>query len=92
MSKFDDVPEDEDTKIMISEKMQFGDFDVLYQKWFWDGIEAESLIFVSSDVEDKGDNELEAFVRESDLIRDSEITIKRGGSGFTLVNFNFVIL
>lgn len=89
-NKFDNVPNDIDTKIIIQQEATLGKYDVLYQKWFWDGITAESIIFDSKDVSDLNDVEIEAEVRESPLLKDdSAITIQKSDSGFVFVNFNF---
>jgi hypothetical protein len=62
----------------------------LYQKWFWDGVTAESIIFVNEDVAGKTDDEIEGEVKASPLLKENTaITIKRAESGFTFVNFNF---
>ena len=47
MSKFKHVSIaiDEDTKIIFELETTLGDYDVLYQKRYWDGITAESIIF-----------------------------------------------
>lgn len=88
--KFRDVPVEEDTRILFETEAYLGGYDVLYQKWFWEGITAESIIFRSEDVADLTDAEIEAEVRTSPLVRaDSQVTLKRDDSGFTFVNFNF---
>ena len=88
--KFNSVPVEDDTKIIFQLECSFGKYDVLYQKWFWDGIMAESIIFDGEDVSELNDKEIEAELRESPLIKtNSSITIKRSESGFTFVNFNF---
>ena len=88
--KFDDVPVDEDTRIMFRQEARLGKFDVLYEMWSWEGISAESLIFANDDVADMTDNDLEQEVRKSPLVKkESDITIKRLDAGFTFVNFNF---
>ena len=92
MEKFSSVPVDDDTAIQFSLECKLGERDILYQKWNWDGITAESFIFVSDDVAELTDAALEKEVRTSPAVkRDSSITIKRCDSGFTFVNFNFVI-
>lgn len=50
MSKFENVPVEEDTKIIFEQEATLGEYEVLYQKWFWDGISAESIIFANEDV------------------------------------------
>jgi hypothetical protein len=88
--KFDDVPVEEDTRIMFRQEARLGKFDVLYEMWSWEGISAESIIFANDDIADMTDNDLEREVRKSPLVKkESEITIKRLDAGFAFVNFNF---
>lgn len=88
--KFDTVPIDEDTKIIFQQEAELGGYDVLYQKWFWDGIIAESVIFANEDIAGLEEGEITKEVKSSPLVnKDSEITFKRSDSGFTFVNFNF---
>ena len=89
IAKFADVSDDADTKILFQQVAKFGDLDALYQKWIWDGIQAESLIFADSDIADRSVVALEQEVRESPLVREkSSITVK-SSAGFTYFNFNF---
>ena len=89
-SKFERVPVEEDTKIIFQQEAKLGEYDVLYQKLYWDGITAESIIFANEDIVGIADDEVEAEVRTSPLLNaDSKITLKRSESGFTFVNFNF---
>ena len=88
--KFNDIPMDKDTKILFSSPMKWGDLDIVYQKWNWEGILAESMIFLNEDMEEMNDEALEAYVRDGPLVRkDSRITIRRL-ENFTFVNFNFI--
>lgn len=90
--KFDNVPVESDTKILFQLETRFGNYDVLYQKWFWDGVNAESLIFATEDIVDISDDQLKMEVRNSPLLKkNSRITIKRLENEFTFVNFNFEI-
>ena len=88
--KFKNIPVEVDTKILISSPMRWGELDIVYQKWNWEGITAESIIFLSDDLKEMDDKALEDDVRVGPLVRkDSQVTIKRGDK-FTFVNFNFV--
>jgi len=90
--KFKNVPVEEDTRILFRDEAKLGDYGVLYEMWSWEGISAESLIFVNDDVADLTDEELEQEVRKSPLVKkESAVTIKRLEAGFTFVNFNFEI-
>ncbi len=89
-NKFENIPVEEDTKILMSSPMRWGELDIVYQKWNWEGITAESIIFLTEDVKDMDDVALEDDARDGPLVqKDSQITIKRG-EAFTFVNFNFV--
>lgn len=88
--KFNNVPVEEDTVILLQEQAQLGELDTLYQKWEWSGIAAESLVFSNQDVGDIHEEALRQEVSESPLVNEgSQITVKRSDD-FTFVNFNFV--
>ena len=88
--KFDSVPVEEDTRIRYRKKVRLGKLEALYEKWCWEGILAESLIFANDDVSRMTDEEIEDEVRKSPLVKNgSEMKIKRSDAGFTFVNFNF---
>ena len=55
MEKFSNVLVEDDTTILFSLECKLGERDILFQKWLWDGITAESFIFVSDDVADLTD-------------------------------------
>jgi hypothetical protein len=94
MSKFNNIPEQKDTEIIFREETRFGDFDVVYEKWKWEGILAESIIFVAEDVSGIDDDEIISQVKDSPLYDDKiykgDPTIKHL-SGFVFINFNFII-
>ncbi|MBT4732395.1 hypothetical protein HOB87_10565 [Candidatus Woesearchaeota archaeon] len=92
MNKFENVPVEEDTKIILRQEMSLGKYSVLYEYWSWDGIMAHSVIFVESDLGDCSDSEIEDLIRATSLLKDkdSEITMKHV-KGFVFVNFNFEI-
>jgi hypothetical protein len=88
--KFDNVPTEADTVITLSFESKFGEYDILYQQWIWDGIQANSLIFDNDDIADIELQSLIEEVRNSPLVNDAskESTIK-SGEYFTFINFNF---
>ena len=89
--KFANVPVEADTRILFRKEAKLGKYDVLYEKWNWEGIKAESIIFANDDVSELPDDEIEKEVRKSPLVKEgSQITLKRSEE-FTLVNFNFEI-
>jgi hypothetical protein len=90
-TKFKNVPVEEDTKIIASIEASLGKFNVLYQKWNWEGVTAESVIFDPHDILGLTDDELLNEVRSSPLLKaESKITISHSASSFVFVNFNFV--
>ena len=90
MSKFEHVPVEEDTVVTFQTEAKMGDLDVLYQKWSWSGIAAESLIFVEDDLGKMDDESFEALVRSSPLVKEeSQVTLTRNREGFAFANFNF---
>ena len=48
--KFDSVPVEEDTRILRNQETHLSEYDVLHQKWKWEAITAESIIFLNEDV------------------------------------------
>tara|TARA_Y100000031_G_C7927290_1_gene251045 strand:- start:35 stop:316 length:282 start_codon:yes stop_codon:yes gene_type:complete len=90
--RFDDVPTDDDTVVIFREEEKLGDYDVLYEKWTWDGVSAESIIFCSGEVAELSDEEIAAEVKLSPLVdEESDLKVKRSESGYTIVSFNFKI-
>ena len=90
-SKFDTVPLEKDTNVLFELDASLDDYDVLYQMWSWDGITAESFIFLSSDIADLTDEEVQTLAKSSPMIKaDSELTLVRHADGYTFVNFNFI--
>ncbi len=89
--KFKDLPVDEDTQIILSFETKVEHYDVVYQKWYWSGIYAESIIFCNEDVTPLSEEEIKKEVAENTaLLKDnSQMTIKRGDK-YTFVNFNFI--
>jgi len=75
IAKFADVSADPKTKILFRQVSKFGEVDVLDEKWVWDGIKAESLIFANSDIADKSLAALERKVRESPLVIKNQVLL-----------------
>ena len=57
-NKFNAVPIEKGTNILFELNATLDDYDVLYQMWSWDGVTAESFIFLSSDIADLTNNEV----------------------------------
>ena len=71
-SKFENVTVDEGTKILVQLDTKFGDIDVRYEKWIWDGITGENLIFLSEDIAQLTENEIIDQIRKSTLSTKSD--------------------
>lgn len=81
---------DKDTEIVFELVCKLHGYDVMYEKWLWDGFWGDSIIFINDDIALLTQSEIEALVRSSTLFQpDSKITYKKSNSGFTFVNFNF---
>jgi hypothetical protein len=90
--KFNQVKTDEDTVITAHVECMFGDYPVLYQKWTWEGIDAESLIFCNGDIAAISLNELVDEVRKSPLVNCPEEEITHSVKDlYTFLNFNFKV-
>jgi len=89
--KFKDLTVDTDTQILASVETKIEDYDVVYQKWHWDGIYAESIIFFNEDIEDLDEEQVRSQVSEKTTLlkENSQMTYKKGEI-YTFVNFNFV--
>ncbi|QIW10576.1 hypothetical protein FIP56_07630 [Francisella sp. LA112445] len=94
VDKFENVPVDDETVILSSNQVTIDKYDVLYQLLERDYILAESMIFVSEDVDKLTDDELKQLVINAVSVSKSEMTLTRNRNehGFTFVNFNFVEL
>lgn len=90
-SKFDTVPLEKDTNVLFELNANLDDYDVLYQMWSWDGITAESFIFLSLDTSHLTDDEVKILAKNSPMIKaDSVLTMVRHADGYTFLNFNFI--
>ena len=87
---FNNIPIEPDTRILFQKEGKPHQYDVRYEIWSWDGIEAESIIFSNNDVSALTDQEIETLVLKSGMvIEGSAITLSRSDSGYTFCNFNF---
>ena len=88
--KFRNVPIEEDTKVLFRAEATLGAYEALHEKWLFEAVKAESLILADQDVQGVSNEDLERELRASQFIRPgSQVTISRGKSGYTFLNFNF---
>jgi len=90
MNSFSNIPVDPDTEIIEQSEIIIFDIPALNQKWNWDGITANSLIFNSIDVEKFTDDELLKMIKKSGIQVNSSVTYSNKDS-YRFVNFNFSV-
>ena len=61
-NRFNTVPVESNTTILFQQKGKLCGYDIRYEIWSWDGIEAESIIFLNDDVAGLTDQEIETLV------------------------------
>lgn len=92
-TKFEQIPADLDTQILLSSEMKFGEIDCLFQAWVWDSIQGNSLIFRAEDVKNQTDDELKNWIAsESEIVQTkSSMNVSRNPykHDFVFVNFDF---
>jgi hypothetical protein len=80
---------DEDTRILEEKYRRHDGYDLLMEQWVWDGMEGNSIIFLTRQVAGLSDFSLEDLAREiADLDLCDHVTLKRE-KGFTYVNYGF---
>jgi len=89
MNNFKDLPVDKDTRIIKNSEIQINGIDVLNQKWNFDGIIGNSIIFKSPDVSNLSDTELLEFIKEHSEIKINGSVTFSDKNGYRFVNYNF---
>jgi hypothetical protein len=90
VAKFDAVPLDDDTSILAQNEVAVGGYDALHQVWKWEGIKAESIIFLTADVSSLHDDDLKQLLMSEALATPgSSVTVSHSDSSYTSLNFNF---
>lgn len=88
-SKFANVPAGKETKILFQQEGTLGNYDVLFEIWSWDGIMANSFVFLNEDIAGLADEDLKALVKNYPLWEGkNDLKVTRASSGFTFVTFN----
>ena len=88
-NRFNIVPIETDTRILYQQEGKLCGYDIRYEIWSWDGIEAESIIFFNDDVAGLTDQEIEKMVRILPIVKDRSSMTLNISTDFTFVNFNF---
>ena len=84
---------DSDTRILSCAYMNHNGYDLLAEFWSWDGILGKSLIFVSDQILDLNDDEVNTMAKQvvstlMDLPESNSSTLSRK-EDFTFYNFGF---
>ncbi len=87
---FADRNVDSDTNILGSQYLQVGEYDLLIEVWSWEGITAKSLIFLSPQIQDLPDAEVEQLAGEILSLPEEEKSTLSRKADFTYFNFGFV--
>lgn len=89
-SRFTDVPTDIDTTIIEQREVTIQGIEALHQHWRWDGVRAESLIFLTKEIAHLSPEALKDLLRKEELLRlDQSMTTSTTSNGYTFINFNF---
>ena len=89
IEKFKNLPVDDDTRIYSTEVKKIEEYDVAYQKWSWDGIYGESIIFLNDDVQSLEREDVLELIKRADFVKFISTTTYKKGDVYTFVNFNF---
>ncbi len=89
MNDFKDLPVDKDTRIIKQSEIQIKNIDALDQKWSWDGIIGNSIIFKSPDVSNFTDTKLLEFIKENSEIKINGSVTFSDKNGYRFLNYNF---
>ena len=87
--KLMDRPVEEDTKIIVEKLVNFGEFTALYEKWYWEGVTASSIICLEEDARKFGEEKLVEYIfKMMQLPVDPQYTYSTK-NGYVYVNFGF---
>lgn len=90
--KFKNLQVENNTTILFELMHQIGKFEVLYQIWQQGTYMADSIIFSNEDVDGLAEEEIIDMVKNDAVFKaGSSVTFARTKSGYTFVNFNFVL-
>ncbi|WP_092689868.1 hypothetical protein [Tranquillimonas rosea] len=88
--QFQNIPRESDTTIILRADAHIDDLEVLYEKWCWGGIYAESIVFLASDVAGYTDEQISDLVNSTAVPQGEEDTIVRRSGDFVFASLNFV--
>jgi len=84
--KFKNIPVDDDTRIISREQIKVGKYDTIHEKWFWDGVYAESYVFFNEDIKGLSEEDILSFTGQK-----KQFSVYKKLDIYTFVNFNFEV-
>lgn len=96
INKFEQLPIEVDTQILLSSEMKFGEIECTFQAWIWSSIQGNSLIFRASDLGNRTDDDLKNWITsESEIVQSkSSMKIYRNtqNQAYIVVSFDFQVM
>jgi len=91
--KFNDLTVETDTVILMRVPITVGKTDAVYEKWQWDGIYGESIIFYNEDIPKLKERDLKNKILNQTAIvqTGSQFTFTKREK-YTFVNCNFKVM
>ncbi len=87
MDKFKDVPVEKETKVISRKIIKLDTLEAQHEKWRWDGITAQSIVFAEADIKDQTEEQLIILIKANiELAENADITISRDRNGFAFFN------
>ena len=91
IEKFKNRKIDSGTEILKESFVKIGRFNCLHEQWKWESTKGESVIFLTDEVRDLNQKDLEDIVKSSGFVKKYVFTHSKGNE-FTYVNFNYSVL
>lgn len=89
-ASFDNLPVDPETEVHKSKRVQVEGYTALHQRWGWQGISGESLIFARDDVAGLSNARLKQMVEVSAFVKgQGPVMLQHTSAGYIFVNFNY---
>ena len=84
--KFKNIPVDDDTRIISREQIKVGKYDAIHEKWFWEGVYAESYVFFNEDIKGLIEEDILSLTSQK-----KQFSTYKKLDRYTFVNFNFEV-
>lgn len=87
--KWKNIPLEPDTKLASEEIVKLGYLEAVHQKWTWDHIYGESLIFCATETQEHDLIQLTLMIQNSGLAEQGTQFTFNTQADYQFVNFNF---